>query len=221
MTRLSCIIPAHNEAARLGGVLAAVSGHPLIDELIVVDDASRDTTAEIAAQAFGVTLIRQERNTGKTRAVARGLAAARGDLILLLDADLVGLAPRHLTELISPVLAGRAATTISLRGNAPAPWRWIGLDYISGERVLPRQILQGLEPPARFGLEVAMNRRLIAEGLPLTVVRWPEVRSPLKSQKMGFWPGVRADARMMRDICRTIPPQEMLWQINAMRRMCV
>ncbi|MFD1807744.1 glycosyltransferase family 2 protein [Gemmobacter lanyuensis] len=93
MTRLSCIIPAHNEAARLGGVLAAVSGHPLIDELIVVDDASRDTTAEIAAQAFGVTLIRQERNTGKTRAVARGLAAARGDLILLLDADLVGLAP--------------------------------------------------------------------------------------------------------------------------------
>lgn len=73
MTRLSCIIPAHNEAARLGGVLAAVSGHPLIDEVIVVDDASRDTTAEIAGQAFGVTLIRQERNTGKTRAVARVL----------------------------------------------------------------------------------------------------------------------------------------------------
>lgn len=219
MTHLSCIIPAHNEAARLGAVLAAVAGHPLIDEIIVVDDASHDATAEIAAQTAGVTLIRQTQNTGKTRAVARGLATARGELILLLDADLQGLAPRHLTALISPVLAGRAATTISLRGNAPALWRWIGLDYISGERVLPRHILRDLNPPARFGLEVAMNRRLIAEGLPLCVIPWPEVRSPLKSEKMGVWPGLKADARMLHDICRTIPPQEMLLQIRALRRL--
>ena len=41
-----------------------------------------------------------------------------------------------------------------------------------------------------------MNRRLIAEGLPLCVIPWPEVRSPLKSEKMGVWPGLKADARM-------------------------
>ena len=48
VTELSCIIPAYNEAPRIAAVLEAVLAHPLITEVIVVDDGSQDNTAEVA-----------------------------------------------------------------------------------------------------------------------------------------------------------------------------
>jgi len=123
---VSCIIPAYNEGPRIAQVLAVVRAQPLIDEVIVVDDASDDDTAAQVLAMADVTLIRQPRNGGKSRAVAAGLRAAKGRIILFLDADLTGLDAQALRALILPVVTGRADTTISLRGNAPWPWRLIG-----------------------------------------------------------------------------------------------
>jgi glycosyltransferase involved in cell wall biosynthesis len=223
--RLSCIIPAFNEAPRIGAVIEAALATSLIDEIIVVDDASADATAEIAegfaACCPGVAVLRQPVNGGKTRAVAAGLAAARGDMILLLDADLKGLEPDHLASLARPVLEGRSDAAISLRRNAPWLWRAIGIDYISGERVLPRALLavhlDRLDGLPRFGLEVFMNRLWLVAGLRIAVVPWPGVTSPLKGVKHGTSAGLAADLRMMADIFRTIRPWEALAQIALMR----
>jgi glycosyltransferase involved in cell wall biosynthesis len=223
--RLSCIIPAYNEAPRIGAVLGTALASARIDEVIVVDDGSTDATAEIA-QAFaarhaGLTVLLQPENGGKTRAVAAGVAAARGEFILLLDADLAGLAPDHIASLADPVIEGRAGAAISLRRNAPWPWRAIGLDYISGERVLPRALLAAhldrLDTLPRFGLEVFMNRLWLAGGLRIAVVHWPGVDSPLKGAKHGRIAGITADMRMMGDIFRTIRPWEALAQIARLR----
>lgn len=222
--RISCIIPAYNEGARIGAVLRAVAGHPLADEVLVIDDASRDNTAEVAAGADGVTLIRQPQNGGKTRALAAGFEAMRGSHVLLLDADLVGLTAEDVTALISPVVDGVADMTISLRGNAPWLWRAIGLDYISGERVMAGDLLPPLEALpglANFGFEVYLNERVIASKARLCVVPWPGVKSPAKALKRGLWRGIKADAAMMRDIFRTIPAPRLAHQIVAMRRLRV
>jgi glycosyltransferase involved in cell wall biosynthesis len=220
MRDVSCVIPAFNEAARIETVLIAALAHPLIAEVIVVDDGSSDGTAQIA-QAMGARVIVQPQNGGKTRALRDGIAAARGDFLLLLDADLERIGEADITALLTPVLAAQTDVSISLRGNSPTPWRALGLDYISGERVLPRiwvlDRLADLDTLAGFGFEVWLNAVWIDKGARIAVVPWPGVRSPLKSEKAGLLAGIRADLGMMRDIFRTVSPLKALRQIATLR----
>lgn len=222
---ITCIIPAYNEGPRIAAVASVAASHPALAEVMVIDDGSRDDTASVAASIPGVRVIRQPRNAGKTAALARGLALAQGDHVLLLDADLTGLTPDHLTALIDPVAQGRAQVAISLRGNAPGPWRLIGLDYISGERVLPRALvaphLDVLATLPPFGFEVFLNQLLVRAGLRLAVVEWPDVASPLKHRKHGLWRGLRGDAGMIADMLRTHGPATLARQIMQMRRLRV
>ena len=69
--RVTCLLPAYNEAPRIGAVLDVVTRHPLIHEVIVIDDGSTDATANVAARK-GVTLILMPQNGGKSRAIAAG-----------------------------------------------------------------------------------------------------------------------------------------------------
>ncbi|MDP4034152.1 MAG: glycosyltransferase family 2 protein [Pseudorhodobacter sp.] len=218
--RVSCIIPAYNEAARIDTVLAVLCGHPLLEEIIVVDDGSSDATAEVARRA-GARVIELARNCGKTAALVEGIVAAKGDIFLLIDADLVGLSADNVTALLTPVLAGMAAVAISLRGNAPLSWRLLGVDYISGERAFARDLLEGqhavLRSLPRFGFEVHFNNLILARAAQVAIVDWPGVASPSKVRKRGFVHGIWADFRMMADIFRVISPMTALRQIHGMR----
>lgn len=218
---VTCLIPAWNEAARIGAVLQAVVGHPMVAEVIVIDDASVDDTGGVAAQS-GARVLSLPKNGGQSAAVAAGLRVARGELVIFLDADLIGLTADHVTALLSPVLKGQSDATISLRQNAPRVWRLIGLDYISGERVMRRAPLVArldrIAALRRFGLEVFLNDCWLQAGLRLSVVRWQGVSSPAKSRKQGLLRGTRADLRMLADIFATVPPRVALAQIWRLRR---
>ena len=220
MTRLTCLIPAWNEAARLPGVLAAVQDHPLVDRLLVIDDGSTDGTPGVARR-LGAEVLEMPVNGGKTAALAAGVAALTGEHALLLDADLLGLTAEDVTRLAAPVLEGQAEATISLRGNAPGLWRALGVDYISGERVLPVALLQAMAPALpglpRFGFEVFLNRAMKAAGLRVQIIDWPGVASPWKTAKQGLWRGLRGDAAMILDILRCQSPRELLAQILWLR----
>src|ERR1035437_7140974 len=162
MKKISCIIPTYNEEPRIGKVLGIVVGHPLIDEVIVVDDGSKDNTQKIVSDFKNVKLIVHKKNQGKSIAVCAGIKESSGEFIFLLDADLIGLTTSDITRLIEPVLDNLADVSISLRINSPWVWRFIGIDYISGERVLPRKFLinqlDKISSLPKFGLESFMNR---------------------------------------------------------------
>ena len=225
--KISCLIPTWNEELRIRNVLLIAATHPLIDEIIVIDDGSTDATraivGELSLQFPKIRLISHEKNQGKTAAICTGIEKACGEFVLLLDADLVGLTEMNLHSLIIPVLSGEADVSISLRGNAPAPWQWISLDYISGERVLPREFLlqytSVLRTLPKFGLESYMNKCIIKSNLKIKIVAWPDVESPWKYKKVGLAKGVWQDAIMILDIFRTITIFGPVYQIIRMKQL--
>lgn len=116
---LSVVIPAYNEALRLGPTLERVVEYlqrrGLRYEVLVVDDGSTDATAKVA-ESFaedGVHLLRQEVNRGKGAVVRAGVLASRGREVLLVDADLstpieeIEKLQPHLAE--APVVLGSRA----------------------------------------------------------------------------------------------------------------
>ena len=132
--RISCVVCAYNEAERIEAVLGAVVGHSDVSEVVVVDDGSTDGTEAVLRARSDIRLVSYAPNRGKTHALAQGIAAADGDYILLLDADLAGLDSRDLDALVAPVVDGRADVAMSLRANSLRLYRMIGLDFVSGER---------------------------------------------------------------------------------------
>jgi glycosyltransferase involved in cell wall biosynthesis len=214
--RISCIVCALNEGPRIGAVLAVATAHPLVAEVIVVDDGSTDDTAQVAAGFPNVRLISHAKNQGKSKAVATGVAAARHDLLMLLDADLKGLQATDLTALAIPVLDGRAAVSLSLRRNSLALFRLVGIDFVSGERVVDKyllaDVLHDIHALPRFGIEVFMNKRIIAGRLPIAVANWRAVTQSRKTEKLGWWRGVLAEWRMVFDLMDAVYPLELLTQ---------
>jgi len=104
--RLTVIVPVYNEDRTIERVVRAVAAVALDHEILVVDDASTDATAEILARLEReglVRVFRQDRNRGKGAAVRRGIAEARGEICVIQDADLE-YQPRDFPELIRPIV---------------------------------------------------------------------------------------------------------------------
>lgn len=223
--RISCIICAFNEAPRIADVLAVATTHPLLYEVIVVDDGSTDNTVEIVRRFPSVRLISYAVNKGKSSAMATGIAMAQCELLMLLDADLKGLTHEHVTALATPVLSGDASVSISLRQNSLSIFRVIGLDFVSGERVISKELLSHLLGEIhllpRFGIEVFMNHQIIARRLPIAVANWPQVTQSRKTEKMGYWKGVMAELRMIVNLLQVTYPLVLISQTYHLRSLRV
>ncbi|ALV30489.1 glycosyltransferase family 2 protein [Pannonibacter sp. Q-1] len=222
--QFTCIVPTYNEAARIGRVLDIASRHPLVREVVVVDDGSNDGSADLA-RTRGLRTLVLPRNMGKATAVARGLELVHTSHVLLLDADLVGLTTADIDHLLRPVVTGTAIASISLRGNAPLAWRLLGFDYISGERAFPYDLvakkLPEIENLPRFGLEVYLNELILANGEKIASVRWPGVVSPAKVTKRGTLTGLTDDVRMIADIYRTVGARRCIRQLHGLANRVV
>src|SRR5579863_1996588 len=120
METLSIVIPAYNEEQRLPATLDRIAGYlarsPIpVEEILVVDDGSRDATAALVNERKGIVrLVSNPGNRGKGYAVRNGMLAAKGDWILSTDADLS--APiEELDKLIAAARRENAVVAIGSR----------------------------------------------------------------------------------------------------------
>ncbi len=205
MNVLSVVIPAYNEEGGIAQIIERVlSIRPRLPEvgvddleLIVVDDGSRDRTAEIAARYPEVRLIRHKVNQGYGAALKTGFSHARGNLLGFLDADGT-YPPEHFPELCKVALKEGADLVIGSRmageENEMPLVRRIGnlifanlvsllgnhrvSDSASGMRVIRREALPRLYPlPDGLNFTPVMSTRALHED-----IRWKEVPIPYRER---------------------------------------
>jgi glycosyltransferase involved in cell wall biosynthesis len=132
--RVSFLIPAYNEEATIGEVLDRIAALGLDAQVIVVDDGSRDRTAEIAEQR-GATVIRQ-RNIGKGSALRTAIEVIDGEIAVIQDADME-YDPAEVPDLIEPIVRGVADVVYGSRlsgGKAQRAylfWHLVGNRFLS------------------------------------------------------------------------------------------
>ncbi len=173
---ISVIIPAYNEEDIIDETLNKLD-QEWIDEIIVINDGSSDNTS-ILVKKFPVTLLDLAENTGKGNAVTRGIIESRGDILVILDADL-GESVSEIEKLLIPLLEDNVDASIAIipiNGGGLGMVRKLataGLKYmtgktmtapLSGQRAFKREVIYKLLPlQDGFGLEMGLNISLIKE----------------------------------------------------------
>jgi glycosyltransferase involved in cell wall biosynthesis len=186
---VAVVVPAKDEAERVGATVRAAAGIEGVDLVVVVDDGSSDDTAAVARDA-GAEIVRHERNRGKGAAMQTGaayVARHEGDTgspraLLFVDADLESSVVET-AALTTPVLAGQADMTIAVlppqrtpgggrglvvglaREGVEKATGWTPTQPLSGMRCLSREAFEAALPLAGgWGVEVGLTIDLLNQG---------------------------------------------------------
>jgi glycosyltransferase involved in cell wall biosynthesis len=216
--RTVAVVPAHDEADRIGDTVRALRS--IVDEVVVVDDGSRDTTTSVALAA-GATVLRIPGRAGKGAAVEGAIVRVRpADVWLFADADL-GVTAAELRALIDAVERDGVDLAIAAFGPQPggglgivrtfATWaiRTLGGRLVraplSGQRAISAAALELLRPFAGgFGLETAMTIDALRRGLRVEEIDLTHLsHRPTGRSILGFW----HRGRQGWDIARALPPR--------------
>jgi hypothetical protein len=233
---LAVVIPAKNEADRIGATVRAAAGLAGADLVVVVDDGSSDGTAAVAERA-GARVVRHSRNRGKAAALETGAAAVAllesaglesagsPHHLLFLDADL-GDTAAQAGPLAEPVRDGTADMTIAVFSSRvrkgglglvmatsgagiERATGWRPAQPLNGQRCLTRAAFQAALPlAAGWGAETGLTIDLIRQGLRVT-----EVEVPLAHRATGNdWRSQVHRARQLAGVARALAAREPVTQ---------
>jgi len=169
--KISCIIPAFNEAKNIGRVLGVLEKIGWIDEIVVVDDGSTDQTAQVA-NSFKISnfrVISHDRNLGKGAAMATGIRATKYDLVFFIDSDLVGLEESHILKILAPIIFTKEADLClgvfalkKLNYNTTTKVANRMFPAITGQRAVWRNLLPPLSQieRSRYGVDLLITKNI-------------------------------------------------------------
>lgn len=206
--KTAAIVPAYNEQDRILAVLEAIDGAGSIDEIVVVCDGCTDNTFEVAASHSQARVVRLDTNHGKGGAMRAGAESTDAEVVLFLDADLIGMDGGKIDSLVEPVLTGRADMSVGVfrGGRGVTDLAQFLAPYISGQRAMRRGVF--LQIPnldsVRSGVETAITKYFRCRGLRVERVALHGCSHHMKEEKMGFVRGFASRLGMYVDISKIL-----------------
>jgi len=205
---VTAIIPAFNEEKTIENVLSVLKESRLTDKIIVVSDGSEDQTVNVVMKHEDIEIIELLENRGKGGAVKAGLDRCESDIILILDADLIGLTKQHIEALLEPVLDGEAAMSVGIfeKGRVATDLAQKVAPFLSGQRALKRELLENISDLdlTRFGIEVALHQQSEEFDIATALVQLPDLSHVMKEEKLGFARGMLARSKMYWEIIKYV-----------------
>ncbi len=205
---VAAIIPAFNEEKTIGDVISALKSSADVDRVIIVSDGSEDETVSAAMKYKDVEIIELLDNRGKGGAIKAGLDRCESEIILILDADLIGLGTKHIEALLKPVQEGRALMSVGIfeKGRIATDFAQKMAPFLSGQRALRRNLLENISDLdlSRFGIEVALHKYVEDNGIEAEAVQLPDLSHVMKEEKLGFWKGLLARVKMYWEIFKYV-----------------
>lgn len=205
--KVACVIPAYNEENTIGNVINAIKKVELIKKVIVVSDGSTDNTAKVARNC-GAIVLELHKNMGKGAALKAGFKCCNEDIILFMDADLIGLKKEHIIKLIEPILKNEAEMVVGIFKNG----RFLTdlaqriAPYLSGQRAVKRALLKDIYDLdiERYEFETLLTEMFIKKGYEITCVKLNDLTHVMKEEKYGFLRGCLERMKMYWQILRCI-----------------
>ncbi len=205
MKNVTAIIPAYNEEQAIGKVLECLKKVDSIGKIIVVSDGSTDKTVDIA-KVYDVDVIELSKNIGKGGAIKVGVNECETEIILFLDADLVGLKEEHVVGLIQPVIDNEVDMTIGIfkKGRRVTDLAQKVAPCLSGQRVIRKSIIDRMPniDVTRYGVEVALTKYVNKFNIKVKEVYLEDMTHITKEEKLGILRGVKARLKMYWDIVK-------------------
>ncbi len=197
--KISALIPAYNEAPRIAYVLEVACKYPFFNEIVVVNDGSTDNTADVIKtfkkKCPKLVFVNLKKNRGKTGAVKQGIKKAKGDLIVMLDADLENLKQEYLDKMIYFVASKQYGMAILDRfTDRMNPFGLIGTArLLGGERAFWKKDFEkvDLSNVKNYSLEATLNLYFLRNNKKVRTVLAPDLKAKWQFSKWGLKEGLK------------------------------